>query len=46
LSGGVLGSEPIFFSSLSLKEDKATASEEIFPKVKEVETLLDECLVI
>jgi len=42
----ILGSKLILSSSLSFKEDKATALEEIFLEAKEVKTLLKKYLVI
>ena len=43
---GVLGSEPILFSSLSPEEDEDKASEEGFFEIEEAETLLEECLTM
>jgi len=43
---GILGSRPIFSSSLSPEEDTVIASEEIFLEAEKAETLLEECLTI
>jgi len=43
---GVLGSEPILFSSLSPEEDEDKASGEEFLEAEEAETLLKECLAM
>ena len=42
----VLEFKPIFFSSLSLGENKAKALRETFLEVEETETLFKKCLVI
>jgi len=42
----ILGSEPIFFPSLSPEEDKTKASEEVFLEIKEVEILLEDYLAM
>jgi len=39
---GILGSEPMFFSSLSPKENKDKTSKKEFLKAKEAKTLLKE----
>jgi len=43
---GILGSEPMFSSSLSSEEDQAKASGETFLEAEEAEMLLEEHLAI
>jgi len=43
---GILGSELMFFPSLSSEEDKTKASEEVFLEIKEVEILLEDYLAM
>jgi len=43
---GVLGSEPLLFSSFSPEEDEDKASEEGFLEAEEAETLLEECIAM